>query len=215
MNRNIFPKSSNTLPIIIVMVIGVLAVGIIFQIWYWWSPKHLNVGYQPKQPIPYSHELHVNQLGIDCRYCHSEVEKGAHANIPSSELCLNCHSQIKTESPHIQKIQESFDKDEPIEWVNVHQLPDYAYFNHSRHVNAGVSCVDCHGRVDKMKEVYQAKPMSMGFCLDCHREPEKYIRPKKEVTNLAWKSDNQIELGKKLIKEYHINPREDCSACHR
>jgi len=214
--RYIFPKWSNRIPLLIALS-GLFVVGfVIYVFYYWFSPKHLEVGYAPKQPIPYSHRLHVSELGLDCRYCHSEVERQGHSNIPTSEVCMNCHTQIKTDSPHIKKIKESYDTGEPIEWVKVHMLPDYAYFNHSRHVNSGVSCVSCHGRIDQMEVVRQVEPLSMSWCLECHRNPDPHIRPKSEVTNLSWEPNvDALELGRKLVKEYGINPREDCSTCHR
>ena len=159
--------------------------------------------------------MHVSEVGLDCRYCHGSVENAAHSNVPSSELCLNCHKQIKTDSKYIKKIQESYNTNTPIEWVKVHMLPDYVYFNHSRHINSGVSCVECHGRVDKMDEVHQVKSLSMGFCLECHRNPEDYLRPREEVLNFDWKSDHQAEEGALLRQLYDVNPREECSTCHR
>lgn len=213
--NQIFPKWMNRLPLIILLTLGAVASCVIFIIWYWFSPKHLDVGYQPKQPIPFSHRLHVSEVGLDCRYCHGSVEEAPNANIPSSELCLNCHQHIKTESKHIQKIQESYQTNTPIEWVRVHMLPDYVYFNHSRHINSGVSCVNCHGRVDQMDTVHQVKSLSMAFCLECHRNPEEYLRPKDELLNFDWKSDNQLEQGAILRQLYDVNPREDCNTCHR
>ena len=179
---------------------------LLYIFWYWFSPKHLNVGYQPKQPIPFSHALHVDNVGMDCRYCHSNVEKAAHSNIPATETCMNCHKQIKTDSPHIKKLTEHYESGEPIEWIKVHMLPDYVYFNHSAHVNVGVSCVQCHGQVNKMDVVYQAEPLSMGWCLECHREPEKYLWPKEQVTNLDWRPEDQLELGLQLKETYNVNP---------
>ena len=214
-NKNIFPKWANKVPGIILGTLSIVVISAVFIVWYWFSPKHLNVGYQPKQPIPYSHQFHAGELGIDCRYCHSQVEKAAHSNIPSSETCLNCHNQIKKNSPHIIKLRKSVANNTPIKWVKVHQLPDYAYFNHSRHVNSGIGCATCHGRVDKMKVVHQAQPLSMGWCLDCHRNPEKYVRPKEYITKMDYKPEHQIKEGIKLVKEYHLNPKEECSTCHR
>ena len=196
------------------LLIGVLGITV-HLFWYWFSPKHLNVGYQPKQPIPFSHALHVDNVGMDCRYCHSNVEKAAHSNIPATETCMNCHKQIKTDSPHIKKLTEHYESGEPIEWVKVHMLPDYVYFNHSAHVNVGVSCVQCHGQVNKMNVVYQSEPLSMGWCLECHREPEKYLWPKEQVTNLDWRPEDQLELGLQLKETYNVNPGEACSVCHR
>ena len=214
-DRFIFPKWSNTLHFYIAIGLVIKLSFIIFVFWYWFSPKHLEVGYQPKQPIPYSHKFHVGELGLDCRYCHHSVETQAHANIPSSETCMNCHTMIKTDSPHIKKIKESYETGEPIEWVNVHMLPDYAYFDHSRHVNSGDSCVSCHGRVDQMKEVRQVEPLSMGWCLDCHRSPENHLRPTEFVTQLDWESDDQEKMGQFLKEAHGINPKEHCSTCHR
>jgi len=205
----------NWLPAMILITLVSLGGVVTFVIYYWWSPLHTDVGYEPKQPIPFSHRLHAGELGIDCRYCHSSVEKSASAGVPSTETCLKCHKTIKKDSPHILKLHESYAKNEPIEWVKVHQLPDYSYFDHSRHVNSGVSCVTCHGRVDKMEVVRIAKPLSMGWCLDCHREPEKYIRPRERVTDLGWTPKYQLAQGKKLVEDYHIQPSEDCYTCHR
>ena len=212
----VFPKWVNKLPAILGMgfVLGVVLIAYVF--WYWLSPKHLNVGYQPKQPIPYSHRLHAGDLGIDCRYCHYNVETAAHANIPSAELCMNCHDSVKTDSPHIQTLKAHVDSGEPVEWVNVHMLPEYAYFNHSRHVNSGVSCVQCHGRVDQMDEVRQVESLSMSWCLDCHRNPEPYIWPKEKVTQLWWKpEEDALDMGKRLVETYHLDPSVQCSTCHR
>jgi len=210
-----FPKWANKTPLIILLTLISVLCGAVFVFWYWFTPKNFEVGYMPEQPIPYSHRLHVDELGLDCRYCHTEVDRGAHATIPPTETCMNCHDIVKTDSPHIQKLKESYESDTPIEWVKVHYLPDYAYFDHSRHVNSGVSCVSCHGRVDKMEVVRQVEPLSMSWCLECHREPEKHIRPKDKVTDLGWESDDPINEGRNLVKKYHIKPREDCSACHR
>lgn len=212
----IFPEWANYVPFAIAVSVFLLLVGLIFIFWFWFSPKNLNVGYAPEQPIPYSHRLHAGELGIDCRYCHVNVDKGENATIPPTELCLNCHNVVKKDSPHIQKLRESYVSGKPIEWVKVHMLPDYVYFNHSRHVNSGVSCVSCHGRVDKMEVVHQVESMSMSWCLDCHRNPEKHIRYKDKVTDLAWVSDEDpVTLGRRLKKLYHVSPSEDCSACHR
>lgn len=214
-SNQLFPKWFNKLPIIIlVSLTGVIGLTI-HLFWFWFSPKHLNVGYQPKQPIPFSHALHVNKVGMDCRYCHSNVEKAAHSNIPTTETCMNCHKNVKTDSKHIKKLTQHYESGKPIEWVKVHMLPDYAYFNHAAHVTVGVSCVQCHGKVNKMDVVYQAKPLSMGWCLECHRNPENYLWPVEEVTNLDFKPDDQLKLGLELKETYNVNPGEACSVCHR
>jgi hypothetical protein len=212
----LFPKWSNYLPtLVLIFLLGGLLITV-FIFWYWFSPKHLNVGYQPEQPIPYSHRLHAGELGIDCRYCHTQVDKGAKASIPPVETCMNCHKIVKKDSPHIIKLREAYINNEPIEWVKVHHLADYSYFNHSRHVNSGISCVSCHGRIDQMEVVRQVEPLSMSWCLECHRNPEKHVRPKDKVADMYWHpSEDQEVLGKRLVELYHINPREDCSTCHR
>ncbi|RAP32758.1 cytochrome C [Candidatus Marinamargulisbacteria bacterium SCGC AG-410-N11] len=214
-NKYIFPKWSNSIPkLIMLLVLGGLS-SIVFVFWFWFSPKNLEVGYEPEQPIPYSHKLHVGELGIDCRYCHTNVEDVSHANIPSTDTCMNCHSVIKTDSEHIKKLKKSYDTGEPIPWVNVHMLPEYSYFNHSRHVNSGVGCVSCHGRIDQMEVVRQVESLSMSWCLECHREPAKNIRPLDKITDMEWVAEDPIALGENLIKEYHVNPKENCSTCHR
>lgn len=215
----IFPKWTNYVaPLLLFKAVAGLLVAV-FVFWYWLSPENLEVGYQPQQPINYSHKLHAGELGIDCRYCHYTVAEAASAAIPPTEVCMNCHTLIKTnsagESAEIKKISDSYENNEPIEWVKVHQLPDYVYFNHNRHINSGVSCVSCHGRVDQMEVVYQAKPLSMGWCLECHRNVEGNIRPKAFVTDLAWHDEDLDFITPDLIKAYGVAPREDCNTCHR
>ncbi len=215
----VFPKWSNLL------LPGALLFGATFPLYaiyvvaYGFSPATTDVGYMPKQPIPYSHALHAGELGIDCRYCHNTVEDAAHAAIPPTQTCMNCHAHIKKDSPLIQPVRESWETGEPIRWVRVHDLPDYSYFNHSVHVNRGVSCVSCHGRVDLMEEVWQEEKLSMGWCLECHRNPEPHLRDPSLVTNLAWKFDGEAkeetEYHAKLRDQFAINPSQDCSACHR
>ncbi len=210
-----FPKWTNKIPLYSLIGIAVLLTFIVFVFWFWLSPKHTDVGYAPEQPIPYSHKLHAGQLGIDCRYCHSNVEGSSHANIPSTETCMNCHRLIKIDSPHIKKIKESYDSGKPIAWVKVHMLPDYVYFNHARHIKAGVSCYSCHGRVDQMERVHQVQPLSMSWCLECHRAPEKHLRPDKFITKLDWVAEDQLKIGNEIKQAKQIRSREDCSTCHR
>lgn len=198
----------------ILLVIGPLYV--ISVAYYGGSPKTTDVGYMPKQPLPYSHKLHAGELGIDCRYCHNTVEQTSHASIPPTQTCMNCHKQIRADSDKLLPVRESYTTGMPIEWIRVHDLPDYVYFNHSAHVSRGVSCVSCHGRVDKMEEVYQVETLSMGWCLDCHRNPEPHLRPVEEVTNLAWEAGGDPNaVGAELRKKLNINPSVDCSTCHR
>ena len=194
---------------------GAKVFGLIFVFTYWFSPENLNVGYEPKQPINYSHALHAGELGIDCRYCHGNVDQGERLVLPAAETCLNCHSMIKKDSPEIMKIRKSVADNVPIEWVKVHHLADYAYFDHSRHVKSGMGCATCHGNIHQQEVVRQSEPLSMGWCLDCHRNPEQYVRPKSEITNMDWKAEDQAALGKELVATYHLNPKQDCSVCHR
>ena len=183
---------------------------------YAFSAENLNPGYAPEQPIPFSHALHAGELEMDCRYCHNTVENGAMAAIPPTSTCMNCHKSIRTESLALEPLFKSAESGLPVEWVRVHDLGEFAYFNHSAHVSAGVSCVECHGRVDQMDVVRQQETLSMGWCLDCHRDPAPRLRPREFVTDLSWDTDeNRQALGERLMEENHIQPRQDCSTCHR
>lgn len=182
------------------------------------SPQATDVGFMPNQPVQYSHALHAGKLGLDCRYCHVAVEQGPHANVPPTTTCMNCHASITlapAREPRITPVKDSYTNGTPIEWVKVHDLPDYAYFNHAAHVNRGVGCVTCHDRVDQMDIVYKAKPLSMSWCLECHRNPENFLRPLDKITDMAWQADDQLKLGRELKARYDINPSQDCSTCHR
>ena len=212
----VFPKWTWILrPGIAVAVLGG-ALYVSLVVFFGFSPKTTDVGYAPEQPVPYSHALHVGQLGLDCRYCHNTVERAAFAAIPPTQTCMNCHSTIRTQSEKLTPVRSSYATGMPVEWVQVHDLPDYVYFNHSAHVRRGVGCVTCHGRVDTMEVVYQAQPLSMGWCLNCHRNPERYLRPVEFVTKLDWvPEEDQLALGKRLRQTNNINPRTDCYTCHR
>lgn len=212
----VFPRWANKTRQIAGVVMGVAPLYLIGLVWYGFSPKTTDVGYMPKQPVPYSHALHAGDLGIDCRYCHNTVDKAAHAAVPSTATCMNCHQRVRTKSDKLAPVFESMKSGHPVEWTKVHDLPDYVYFNHSAHVTRGVGCVTCHGRVDQMVEVYQKESLSMGWCLDCHRAPEKNLRPPSEVTNMTWTPPSDaVEYGKRLRAENNINPPTDCSTCHR
>ncbi len=216
---NLFPKSANKLPLQILIFLG-LTVGIVTAgITYYATPKYTRVGYAPTQPVPFSHALHAGQLGIDCRYCHVGVDKGPTSTVPTAQTCMNCHSQIKTDSPLLAPVRESYASGNPVPWVKIHQTPDYVYFNHSVHVARGVSCVECHGKINEMDTIAHAKPLSMGWCLDCHRAPEKVLRDPKLVTNLDWKhpdgAEGQIEQGQKFVHDWNVQPPQSCSGCHR
>jgi len=175
-----------------------------------------SVGYAPVQPVQYSHALHAGTLGLDCGYCHTTVEQAAFAALPPTQTCMNCHLAILPNSPRLAPVRESYQTGLPLQWVKVHDLPQYAYFNHAAHLSTGVGCVSCHGRVDQEEVVAQVEPLSMGWCLDCHRRPEPYLRPKEFVTRLGWvPSEDPVQLGARLRKENNIKPPTDCSTCHR
>ncbi|MCC7153757.1 MAG: cytochrome c3 family protein [Bryobacterales bacterium] len=183
---------------------------------YLLHPQQLDTGYQPRQPVPYSHKLHAGNLGMDCLYCHATVDKSSYAAIPATETCMNCHHRVKDKSPKLQMVRDSYASNQPVPWIKIHRLPDYVYFNHQAHVTAGVSCVSCHGRVDQMVEVMQVNTLNMAWCLDCHRNPAPNVRPAQFVTKLDWQPDiDAAELGRKIIAEKGIHPPEYCSGCHR
>lgn len=212
----IFPRWTNNIPIAIGVLAPLVGAGLVFAVAYWFSPRYTDVGYRPEQPVPYSHKLHAGDMGIDCRYCHNTVERSAHAAIPPTATCMNCHEQVKTDSLRLRKVRESYATGQPIEWVRVHQLPDYAYFNHSAHVAAGVGCASCHGRVDKMVVVEMQQPLSMGWCLDCHRNPEPNLRPLDQVTNMDWDPAAEAYDPKRdSARTRQVNPPLHCSGCHR
>lgn len=201
---------------IIAVGVPVVVTALSLSVWYWFSPKFTDVGYAPEQPVAFSHQLHAGEMGMDCRYCHTTVEVAAHAAVPPTQTCMNCHVAVQPESPALAPVRAAYATGDAIEWVKVHMLPDYAYFNHSVHVAAGVGCVSCHGRIDQMPIVAQQEPLSMGWCLDCHREPDANLRPVEEVTNMAY---DVMAAG--------YNPHTDpsrardpqpplhCSGCHR
>lgn len=185
-SRFFFPKWANkVLPIGVFFGLGPIGTAAIAGFWYYGTDKHLSVGYAPKQPIPYSHKLHAGDMGIDCRYCHTTVEKAAFAAVPATQTCMNCHKTVKTDSTALQPLRDSWDKNEPVTWTAVHNLPDFVYFDHSAHLNAGVGCESCHGRVDQMQTVTQREPLSMGWCLECHRNPNEHLRDPKDVTKMG------------------------------
>jgi len=216
MSLFIFPRWANKTKHIVGVALGGAPIYLTAFVWYGFSPKTTDVGYMPTQPIPYSHALHAGELGIDCRYCHNTVEEAGHAAIPATDTCMNCHKMIWTESPKLLLLRESQATGKPVEWKKVHDLPDYVYFNHSAHVSRGVGCVSCHGRVDQMDEVFQDQPLSMSWCLDCHRQPEQNLRPPEAVTRMDFKPPIEaVAYGKDLRAKNNINPPTDCSTCHR
>jgi hypothetical protein len=212
----IFPPWLNKLPLVAALAGGLgapLAIGVV---WYFFSPWYTDVGYQPVQPVEYSHRLHVGELGLDCRYCHASVEISAVANVPPTQTCMNCHHVVMRDSEQLAPIRESIASDRPVRWIRVHKLPEYAYFDHRAHVTAGVGCVTCHGRVDEMDKITLVTPLSMSWCLDCHRNPDPHRRPVSEVTNMKWTPPRDaVVLAALLEGERPVNPPTDCSGCHR
>jgi hypothetical protein len=175
-----------------------------------------------EQPVQFSHKHHVGDDGIDCRYCHTTVEKAASAGIPPTKTCMNCHTQIWADSPYLEPVRKSWQSGQPIKWTRVHDLPDYVYFNHSIHVNKGVGCSTCHGQVDNMALTYQYSSLQMEWCLSCHRNPERFVRPKDKVFDMSWRQENksgqEIVEGKELVAQNRIqkpNVLTSCSTCHR
>lgn len=184
------------------------------------SPYITEAGLVRAQPVPFSHKTHVSGLGIDCRYCHTTVEDAAFAGIPPTKTCMTCHSQIWTNAEILEPVRESFRTDKSLEWTRVHDLPDFAYFNHSIHVKKGVGCSTCHGPVDQMPLMYRENTLNMEWCLDCHRQPERFVRPRDQVFNMQWEPPaDQLEQGLRLLKEYNVNTSDNrlinCWICHR
>jgi hypothetical protein len=215
---DIFPRWTNRLPAQIITGALLAGTAVSAAVWYYFTPKYTRVGYQPVQPVGFSHAIHVDQVGMDCRYCHNGVEKSWYSNVPAAGTCMNCHNAVLASDPKLELVRESAATGKPIPWVQVHKTPDYVYFNHAVHVNRGVSCVHCHGQINKMDEVAHAKPLSMGFCLECHRNPAEFLRDPKLVTDLNWQpADPQAHKDAMLqaVHDWKINSSQNCSACHR
>ncbi len=216
----IFPKSANALPLQILIFLGILGGVATAGITYYATPAYLRVGYQPVQPVPFDHSLHAGQLGLDCRYCHASVEKSGTSGIPAAQTCMNCHSTIKTQSPLLEVVCQSYQTGDPVPWVKIHAVPDYVYFNHSVHVKRGVSCVECHGKVNEMQVVRQDQPQSMSWCLDCHRDPASRLRNPEDVFNLdskrlADQGPEGLQKAQKFVHDWKLMPPQSCSGCHR
>jgi menaquinone reductase, multiheme cytochrome c subunit len=213
-DRFMFPRWANyALPLVIIGALGG-AIYVPVVVAFGGSPKTMAVGYAPTQPVPYSHALHAGKLGLDCRYCHNTVEKTAFANLPPTQTCMNCHTNIHTLSPALAPIRHSWETGEPMHWIKIHNLAQYVYFNHSAHVSHGVGCIECHGRIDRMDVVRQEKPLSMGWCLDCHRDPGSHLRPREvAVTNMPWAREkmSKDDIGRlpERLKAYFDTPTGD------
>ncbi len=214
----IFKSSTNSLArVSIILGIVVLAAGggALFEL-IADSNYATRQGDAREQPIPFSHAHHVGSMGIDCRYCHTSVENSDWAVIPPTKTCMNCHSQIWINSSTLEPVRESFRTNQSIKWTKVYDLPDYVYFNHSIHVKKGVGCETCHGRIDEQPLTYQNPSLQMRWCLDCHRNPEQYLRPKDKITTMGYvPSEPQEQLGARLVKEYHVQKLDTCWTCHR
>ncbi len=213
----IFPRWTNQVPLIAGAALPLGLIGVILGVWYWFSPKFTDVGYAPVQPVAFSHQLHAGDLGMDCRYCHNTVERAGFAAVPPQQTCMNCHVNVLPESPRLALVRDTYASGEAIEWVKVHMLPDYSYFDHSAHLAAGVGCSSCHGRIDQMPVVYQHEPLSMGWCLECHRNPEPSLRPVDQITNMAWSADDAAAYvaAEDPARTREVNPPQHCSGCHR
>ena len=216
----VFPKSANawSKASVITIVFGLLGLGwVILTIQR--SDFVTSANEFVEQPVQFSHQHHAGGIGIDCRYCHTSVEVSPSAGIPPTKTCINCHSQIWSTSSYLEPVRASFRDDKPLNWVRVHDLPDFVYFNHSIHVTKGVGCETCHGRVDRMPLMMQTSSLQMEWCLDCHRDPSRYVRPRDQITTMGYQpAEAQSEIGARLVKEYKIAGVEhmtSCSVCHR
>lgn len=212
-----FPRWSNTLARIVLalLLMGIVGTPVLLMLYVrtpWITGQFNDI----PQPVEFDHRHHVRDDAIDCRYCHFSVEKTASAGMPPTEVCMNCHNQIWNNSALLEPVRQSYFTGRPIPWIRVHNLPDYVYFNHSIHVNKGVGCETCHGRVDQMAYVYQQSPLNMQWCLDCHRAPERHLRPRSEITTMGWRPEgNANEVRRALAQEYGVRSLTHCSACHR
>jgi hypothetical protein len=213
----IFHRSSNSLAKVSIVAALLTVSGIV------WAAYKLDQGsfntlvdVAREQPVPFSHKHHVGDDGIDCRYCHTSVETSSFAGIPPTETCMSCHSQIWANAEMLEPVRASLRSGKSLEWVRVHDLPDFVFFNHSIHVNKGIGCSTCHGRVDQMPLTRKVNTLFMQWCIECHRAPQNYIRPRDQVFNIAYQyPDNQAELGPKLVEEYKVQSLTDCVTCHR
>ena len=213
----IFHRSANTLSKVSIFGVLTLVASLILLAMALGRSSYVTGAHEyVQQPIQFSHLHHVLDDGIDCKYCHTSVETSPFAGIPPTKTCMNCHSQIFSTEPILEPVRASFRDNKPLNWIRVHDLPDFVYFNHSIHVKKGVGCESCHGRVDQMPLMQQERSLQMDWCLDCHRTPEKFVRPRSEITTMGYEPpEPQSTLGPKLVKEYGIQTRTTCSTCHR
>ena len=213
----IFHRSTNTISKVSIfgaLLVAALTVWLLLE--FNRSSYITLAGVAREQSVPFSHKHHVNGLGIDCRYCHTNAEETSFAGMPSTHTCMTCHSQIWKDSPMLEAVRESYRTDQSLEWIRVHDLPGFVYFDHSIHLHKGIGCVTCHGRVDQMPLVWKENSLDMEWCLDCHRQPERFVRPREHVFSSDWQTqENQLELGQRLVDEYDIKASVDCNVCHR
>jgi hypothetical protein len=212
----VFPQWANRAPLVLgaaALVVGVFAP---LAVWYWFSPEFTDVGYRPTQPVPFSHRQHAGELEISCYYCHTAVQRAAVAGVPATRVCMNCHQVVARDRPTLEPVRQSASSGQPLLWVRVHKIPEYAYFPHAPHLAAGVGCSSCHGDVAKMDVVRQAEPLSMAWCLDCHRDPAPHLREAALLTDTSWEPPaDQTARAAALIAERRLAPPVDCSGCHR
>jgi hypothetical protein len=228
----IFHRSFNTLSKVSIFGGVFILAGLCWVAWLVYHSSYVTAaGIAYVQPVPFSHEHHAGRhpggLGIDCRYCHTSVEESSFAGIPPTKTCMNCHSQIWVGSEMLEPVRESYRTGRSIVWDRVHNLPGFVFFDHSIHIHKGIGCASCHGRVDHMPLTWQEQSLLMEWCLDCHREPERFVRPRRQVFNMEWtpadegvnpdtgQPYDQLTLGRKLVKEYRIQSLTSCSTCHR
>jgi hypothetical protein len=212
----VFPQWANRAPILLGVATLVLGGFATFAVWYWFSPRFTDVGYRPEQPVPFSHRQHAGELEISCYYCHNTVERAAVASVPATRVCMNCHQVVARDRATLEPVRQSASNGQPLMWVRVHKVPEYAYFPHAPHVRAGVGCSSCHGDVKQMDRVMQVEPLSMAWCLDCHRDPKPYLRETDALTDTAWRAPADQEVrAARLIAERRLAPPVDCSGCHR
>jgi hypothetical protein len=216
----VFPKSANAWSRANIIALAFVALGLLWLLFMLQRSDFVTAANTfREQPVQFSHQHHVGGVGIDCRYCHTSVEVAASAGIPPTKTCINCHSQIWSTSPYLEPVRASFRDERPLQWIRVHDLPDFVYFNHSIHVKKGVGCETCHGRVDRMPLMYQESSLQMEWCLECHRDPAAFVRPRSEIVTMGYTpGGNQREIGERLMREYRIAGAEhltSCSVCHR
>lgn len=212
----IFSERANLVPAILGAAVAAGGLFAVLAVWYWGSPEYTDVGYQPAQPVLYSHALHAGELGIDCRYCHSTVERAPVAVVPATSTCMNCHQLVGRDLASLEPVRASMAGSRPLRWVRVHDLPDYVRFDHSLHLAAGVGCSSCHGDVAAMEVVTLREPLSMGWCLECHRDPDLHLRPADELTDTSWQpGPDQLEFARRLREARPIAPPVDCTGCHQ